>query len=160
LGAIGTFGKTNPGLRIKSSYHLFIPQSYSRTFFDRIEQFQPVIETNKVFVVLSFLWIGCVVMSIYYCFKCFKPQIELKYEKNVFFFRDAVYAFGNVEAFTKKIMEVCDSDEEIYEQLSQQIHIESKIIDQKFICVHKSIKFFGLSFIFILAGFAFWLIRI
>ncbi len=35
-----------------------------------------------------------------------------------------------------------------------------KIIDQKFICVHKSIKFFGLSFIFILAGFAFWLIRI
>lgn len=57
----------------------------------------------------------------------------------------------------KKIMEVCNS-EEIYEQLSQQIHIESKIIDQKFISVHKSIKFFGLSIIFVIVALAFYLI--
>ena len=128
-------------------------------FIDRIEQFQPVIQSSKVFVVISFLWMACVLVSIFYCFKCFKPQIELKYEKNVFFFRDAVYGFGDVKKYTKKLMEVCDSDE-IYEQLSQQIHIESKIIDQKFICVHKSIKFFGLSFVFVIVALAFWLVTI
>ena len=128
-------------------------------FIDRIGQFQPVIQSSKVFVVLAFLWMGCVLVSIFYCFKCFKPQIELKYKKNVFFFRAAVYAFGDVDAFSKKIMDVCSS-EDIYEQLSQQIHIESKIIDQKFICVRKSIKYFGLSFIFVLASLAFWIITI
>ena len=128
-------------------------------FIDRIEQFEPVIQSSKVFVAISFLWMACVLVSIYYCFKCFKPQIELKYKKNVFFFRDAVYGFGDVKAFTKRLTEVCDSDD-IYEQLSHQIHIESKIIDQKFICVHKSIKFFGLSFIFALAALSFWIITI
>jgi len=126
-------------------------------FIDRIEQFQPVIETSKIFVAISFLWMACVLVSIYYCFKCFKPQIELKYDKNVFFFRDAVYSFGDVKAFSKKLMEICDS-EEIYEQLSEQIHIESKIIDQKFVCVHKSIKFFGISIIFVIAALAFYLL--
>lgn len=128
-------------------------------FIDRIEQFQPVIESSKVFVVISFLWMACVLVSIYYCFKCFKPQIEMKYEKNVFFFRDAIYAFGDVKSYTKRLMEICEG-EEIYEQLSQQIHIESKIIDQKFICVHKSIKFFGLSFIFVIMALAFWIIMV
>lgn len=128
-------------------------------FIDRIAQFQPVIQSSKVFVGLAFLWMACVLVSIFYCFKCFKPQIELKYKKNVFFFRDAVYGFGDVDAFTEKIMDVC-STEEIYEQLSHQIHIESKIIDQKFICVQKSIKFFGLSFIFIILALAFWIVTI
>jgi hypothetical protein len=128
-------------------------------FIDRIEQFQPIIQTSKVFVVISLLWMACVLVSIYYCFKCFKPQIELKYEKNVFFFRDAVFAFGDVKAYSKRLMEICEG-EEIYEQLSQQIHIESKIIDAKFICVHKSIKFFGLSFIFVIMALAFWLITV
>ncbi len=128
-------------------------------FIDRIEQFQPIIQSSKVFVVIAFLWMACVLVSIYYCFKCFKPQIELKYEKNVFFFRDAVYAFGDVKAYSKRLMEICQG-EEIYEQLSQQIHIESKIIDQKFLCVHKSIKFFGLSFIFVLIALAFWLLTV
>lgn len=129
-------------------------------FIDRIEQFTPVIQTNKIFVVISLMWMVCVLISIYYCFKCFKPQIELKYEKNVFFFRDAVYSFGDVDKYTKKLMEICGSEDALYEQLSQQIHIESKIIDQKFICVQKSIKFFGLSFIFVLVSLAFWLILI
>jgi len=129
-------------------------------FIDRIEQFQPLFEMSKLFVILSFFWMACVLISIYYCFKCFKPQIELKYDKNVFFFRDAIYAFGDAKKYTKKLMEICGSEEELYEQLSQQIHIESKIIDQKFICVHKSIKFFGLSFIFVLLTLAFWIISI
>lgn len=128
-------------------------------FIDRLEQLQPIMETSFVFIVLSFLWMGCVLTSIYFCFKCFKPQIELDYQKNVFFFRDAAYSFGDIKAYTKRLMKVCDS-EEIYNQLSEQIYIESKIIDQKFICVQRSIKFFGLSFIFVLAALAFWIISI
>ena len=127
-------------------------------FIDRIEEFQPLFEMSKLFVVLSFLWMACVLVSIYYCFKCFKPQIELKYDKNVFFFRDAIHAFGDAKQYTKKLMEVCSSEQEMYEQLSQQIHIESKIIDQKFLCVHRSIKFFGLSFIFVILTLGFWII--
>src|SRR5210317_1478681 len=75
-------------------------------FIDRIEEFQPLFEMSTLLVVLSFLWMACVLVSIYYCFKCFKPQIELKYDKNVFFFRDAVYGFGNVKEYTKKLLEI------------------------------------------------------
>ena len=129
-------------------------------FVDKLEQFRPVFESNVIFVIVGFLWIICVLISIYYCFKCFKPQMELKYDKNVFFFKDAVYSFGNAKEYAKKLMEVCGSEEEIYEQLSEQIHVESKIIDQKFICVHRSIKFFGLSFIFVLLLLGLWLITL
>ena len=129
-------------------------------FVDKLEQFRPIFESNVIFVILGFLWIICVLISIYYCFKCFKPQMELKYDKNVFFFKDAVYSFGNTKKYAKKLIEVCGNEEEIYQQLSEQIHVESKIIDQKFICVHRSIKFFGLSFIFVLLLLGFWLITL
>ena len=129
-------------------------------FLDKLEQFRPVFESSVVFVILSFLWIICVLVSVFYCFKCFKPQMELKYDKNVFFFKDAVYSFGSAKKYTKKLMEVCANEDEIYLQLSEQIHVESKIIDQKFICVNKSIKFFGLSIIFILLTLGYWLITL
>ena len=44
-------------------------------FIDRIGQFQPVIQSSKVFVVLAVLWMICVLISIFYCFKCFMSQI-------------------------------------------------------------------------------------
>ena len=88
------------------------------------------------------------------------PRIESKYDKNVFFFRDAVYAFGNMEEYTKQLMKVCNSKEDLFIQLSQQIHVESKIIDRKFDSVQKSIQFFASSFIFLILIFIFWLIRL
>ena len=56
-------------------------------FVDKLEQFRPIFESNVTFVILGFLWMTCVLISIYYCFKCFKPQMELKYDKNVFFLK-------------------------------------------------------------------------
>ena len=56
-------------------------------FVDKLEQFRPIFESNVIFVIVGFLWIICVLISIYYCFKCFKPQMELKYDKNVFFLK-------------------------------------------------------------------------
>ena len=117
-----------------------------------------LIQGSNILLVFLFLWIICVIISIFYCFKCFKPQMELKYDNNVFFFRDAVYAFGSSEEYSKKVIEVCGNEDELCKQLSEQLHVESKIIDQKFICVKKSITFFGLSFIFVILFILYWII--
>jgi len=129
-------------------------------FADKIEYFQEIFKYNMVLVALVILWIVCVLISIYFCFKCFMPRLETKIDKNVFFFRDAVAAFGNVEEFTKKLMEVCTNEEELFTQLSHQIHIESKIIDEKFKSVHQAIKFFGLSLIFVALSVGYWVITL
>lgn len=129
-------------------------------FVDRLSYLQEIFQENIVYIILACLWIVSVLISIYFCFKCFKPRIESKYDKNVFFFRDAVYAFGDIEGYTKKLMAVCESEEELFTQLSQQIHVESKIIDRKFDSVQKSIKFFGISFIFVIVVLVFWLINL
>ena len=129
-------------------------------FVDRLLHFQEIFQESIVFIILASLWLFSVLVSIFYCFKCFMPNIETKYDKNVFFFKDATNAFGNIEEYTKVLMKVCTSKEELFVQLSQQIHVESKIIDRKFNSVQKSIKFFGLSVIFVLAIVVFWLIRV
>jgi hypothetical protein len=114
---------------------------------DRLVVFKHFFEESILMVVLSVIWIIFVLLSIFYCFKCFRPQMEIKYNPNVFFFRDAVYKFGNTEEYTKKLLEICGSEDVLYQQLSEQIHAESKIIDGKFKCVHNSIKYFGISFL-------------
>ena len=129
-------------------------------FVDRMNYFQSFFERENTFIVVSGLWIVSVLISIFYCFKCFWPRIEINYSKNVFFFKDAVKSFGNCEAYSKRLMEVCETEEEMYSQLSQQIYIESKIIDQKFRCIQHSLKFFAVSFVFILILISIWLIQV
>ena len=119
-------------------------------FVDRMNYFQSFFEQKITFILVSVLWVSAVLVSIFYCFKCFWPRIEVKFTKNVFFFKDAVKSFGNSEEFTKKLMEVCVTEEELFSQLGQQIYIESKIIDQKFKCIQNSLKFFAISFVFFL----------
>ncbi len=116
---------------------------------DRLGYLNQLFKDNSIIIILSVVWILSVLISIFYCFKCFRPRIELKYDKNVFFFRNAVYEFGNIKEYSKKLVEVCGSEEELFDQLSQQICVESKIIDQKFISVNNAIKLFGLSIFFI-----------
>ncbi|WP_394973947.1 Pycsar system effector family protein [uncultured Croceitalea sp.] len=118
-------------------------------FFDRFEQIQPVFDKGIVFIILILIWFFCVLVSIFFCFKCFRPQIELKYEKNVLFYRDAVYAFGKVEDFSKELIKVYENEKKLFQLLSEQIHAESKIIDQKFKSVQNAIRFFAISFIFV-----------
>ncbi|WP_372945668.1 Pycsar system effector family protein [Muriicola sp.] len=129
-------------------------------FADRLDAFQPSFETNIWFTVFAFLWLLCVLISTFFCFKCFMPQMEMKYDDNVFFFLDAVKAFGSSEEYTKKLLEICSSEEELYSQLAQQIHAESKIIADKFASVHKALRFFALSFVFAMLGLIFWLVQV
>ena len=127
-------------------------------FVDRLENFKPLFESNYIPLVLVILWIIFVLLSIFYCFKCFKPHIEVKYDRNVFFFRDAVSKFGNTEEYTKHLMKTCANENILFEKLSEQIHVESKIIDNKFRCVNNSLKFFGISFAFVVLLLLYWIV--
>ena len=128
-------------------------------FVDRLGDFKGVIVSSNLLIILAVLWVLSVLISIFYCFKCFMPRIESKYEKNVFFFKDAASSFGDLEAYTKELIRICGSDQEFYRQLANQIHVESKIIERKFSSVQMSIRFFALSFLFIILFILVWLIQ-
>lgn len=117
-------------------------------FAERLDFFEPMFQGNGWFTAFTALWLICVLVSVFYCFKCFMPRMELRYQDNVFFFKDAVKAFGSTEEFTKRIIEICGSEEELYTQLAEQIHAESKIIEEKFGSVQKSLRYFAFSFVF------------
>lgn len=127
-------------------------------FFDRLSNFQELFDQNILFVILVSLWLLCVIISIFFCFKCFMPRIEKNMDKNVFFFKDAAMSFGNIESYTDELIKVCGSKEKLFRRLGEQIHIESVIIDKKFKSVKQSIRFFALSQILILVSFIIWLI--
>ena len=129
-------------------------------FVDRMNYFQSFFEQKTTFILVSVLWVGTVLISIFYCFKCFWPRIEKDYDKNVFFFRDAVNAFGNSKEYSKKLMNVCVTEEELVSQLAQQIYIESKIINQKFKCIQSSLKYFAISFVFFLILLLLWIFQL
>ena len=88
------------------------------------------------------------------------PRLELKFNKNVFFFRDAARSYGGIEQYTKELLKVYLNEEELFRQLSEQIYIESKIIDEKFKNVQKSIKFLAFSFIFVVLLLVLWLLKL
>ncbi|MEA1786042.1 DUF5706 domain-containing protein [Arenibacter sp. GZD96] len=129
-------------------------------FIDRLDFFKPIFLESNFLVVLAVIWIIAVLISIYFCFVCFMPHMELKYDKNVFFFKDAAHSFGTIDEYTQKLTEVCESEKELYTQLGHQIHIESIIIDKKFVSVKKSITFFALSFAIALLIVLVWLIQL
>ena len=113
--------------------------------FERLEAIRPVLVESAILMVVGGVWLIAVLISVYHCFKCFRPQIEMKYESNVLFFRDAVYAFGDIDEYADKIIEIFGKEEDFYRQLAEQIHAESKIIDQKFKSVNSAIKYFAAS---------------
>jgi hypothetical protein len=128
-------------------------------FIERIVLFGKLFNESTIFIVFVFSWIFTVLLSIFYCFKSFIPRIETKFDKNVFFFRDAANSFGDVKQFSKNLMEVCGDNEKLFTQLSEQIHIESKIIDRKFISINKSIIFLIISVVLVIIIFLYSLIQ-
>lgn len=119
-------------------------------FVDRLDYFNEVFHGNYIFLILVSIWITFVLISIFFAFKCFMPRMELKFRKNVFFFRDAANSFGDIDQYSEKLTDICTDENELFTQLSHQIFIESTIIDKKFKSVQKSIKYFAISFIFMI----------
>ncbi|MGK0414052.1 MAG: hypothetical protein ACJA1B_002271 [Polaribacter sp.] len=126
-------------------------------FADRLENFKFILQESVLFIILLILWFLSVLISIYYCFRCFKPHMELTYDKNVFFFKDAVCKFGSTEEYAKELIDTCSKEEKIVQQLSEQIHAESVIIEKKFFNVKKAIQYFILSFIFVAISLSYWM---
>lgn len=118
---------------------------------DRVQTYKSDFAESELLLVMGFAWLSTVIISLYYCFKSFRPRLEIKYKKNVFFFRDAAHKFGTMEEYVNYLIQICGSETELYEQLGEQIFVESKIIDSKFKSVQNSIIFFGFSFILLIA---------
>ncbi len=85
--------------------------------------------------------------SIYFSIRCFMPHIEGKYEKNMFFFGDVITKFGNIKEFAKTFYKVSLSEVELFDQLGQQIYINSKIAALKFKNVNRSIFLLAIGLI-------------
>lgn len=117
--------------------------------FEKLDYIQSILSGHYIYWVFGTLWVLFVLLSIYYAFKCFRPKLELKYDSNVFFFKDAAFNYGDIKNYSQELKNICRDNDELCNQLGEQIHIESKIIDHKFICVNKSLKYFGGSFVFI-----------
>jgi uncharacterized protein YacL len=125
---------------------------------DRLEQLETVLNGRPIFIVLAVIWMILVFISIFFSFKCFNPQMEMKYDRNVFFFRNAAEAYGGIEEYTKSLLEVCGDSNLLVKQLAHQIHAESKIIDIKFKNVQKAIRFFGFSFAVLILMLLIWVL--
>ena len=102
-----------------------------------------------LYILLGF-WACCTVASIYFSIRCFMPQIEAKYDKNIFFFGDVVSKFGTINEFSKTFYKISLDEEELFDQLGQQIFIISKIAAMKFRHVNRSLKFLAAGLLFLL----------
>lgn len=106
---------------------------------------------NNVFIyVLIVLWFCCIVVSIYNSIRCFIPRFEAKFDKNIFFFRDVITKFGDVEEFSKTFFEISKDEDKLFNQLGHQIYIVSKIANVKFKYVHLSLRFLAASLVVLL----------
>ena len=91
------------------------------------------------------LWVLCTATSIYYSIRCFMPRMETKFDKNVFFFKDVISKFGSIRQFSKTFYRISLNEKELFDQLGQQIYINSKIADIKFKSVNRSIYYLATS---------------
>ena len=93
------------------------------------------------------LWAFCIVASIYFSIKCFMPRMESKFEKNMFYFKDIITRYGNIKEFSRTFYETSLNEEELFDQLGQQIFVNSTIASAKFKSVNRSIHFLALGLV-------------
>lgn len=108
------------------------------------------ISGEVVLYVFLVLWFCSTVTSIYFSIRCFMPRIEDKYDKNVFFFGDVISKFGNIKEFSRTFYEISLDEDQVFDQLGQQIFINSKIAARKFRDVNRALKFLALGLFLLL----------
>lgn len=109
------------------------------------------LSNNIILYILLGLWFICTVISIYFSIRCFMPQIEVRYEKNIFFFGDVVTKFGGIKDFSKTFFNISIDEKQLFDQLGQQIFIISKIAALKFRNVKRALRFLALGLVILLA---------
>ena len=122
-----------------------------------------VMEQAAVFpflYVLLVLWFLFTAASIFFSIRCFMPRIEAKFDKNIFFFGDVISKYGNIKEFSKTFYRISLDEIELFDQLGQQIYINSKIAALKFKNVNRSIFLLalGLLILFLITFYCFIII--
>lgn len=105
------------------------------------------LQLSVILIVVMLVFAFYVCRSIYFSFKCFMPQIETKFEKNMFFFHDVITNYGDIGAFSDHFADLLNRSEDLYDQLGQQIYVNSLIASKKFSDVNKSVRNLVYSFI-------------
>ncbi|EAR17145.1 Pycsar system effector family protein [Robiginitalea biformata] len=90
--------------------------------------------------------------SIFYSFRCFLPQIETKFDKNMFFFHDIITHYGDITSFSDRFADLLNDEKNLYGQLGAQIYVNSLIATKKFSDVNKSVRNLVYSFIPMILG--------
>ena len=108
------------------------------------------LQEDELFLALLMLWFNATVISIYFSFRCFMPRIESNYEKNVFFFGDIISSFGDIKSYSRTLYEISTDELKLFEQLGEQIFINSKIASEKFKNVNHSLRYLSISLILLL----------
>ncbi|SEK35807.1 hypothetical protein SAMN04488008_101333 [Maribacter orientalis] len=103
-----------------------------------------------LFYVFIGLWGVATTVSIFYSVRCFIPKLEGDYSDNVFYFGDVITKFGTIKEFSKKFYDVSLDEQQVFEQLGEQIYINSKIAAWKFRNVQRSIRFLAISLVLLL----------
>ncbi|MCO5725151.1 Pycsar system effector family protein [Robiginitalea marina] len=103
-----------------------------------------------IVVLVVFVFFVC--RSIYFSFRCFLPQIETKFDKNMFFFHDVITHYGDIHSFSKNFSKLLENEEELNHQLGQQIYVNSLIASKKFSDVNNSVRNLVYSFVPMLIG--------
>lgn len=75
------------------------------------------------------------------------PHIEAKYDKNVFFFGDVISKYGSIKEFSRTFYHISLDEVELFDQLGQQIYINSKIAALKFKNVNRSIQLLAVQLV-------------
>ena len=109
---------------------------------------------------LSGLWFLTTVISIFFSIRCFMPRIEMKFEKNVFFFMDVINNYGTIKQFSRTFYEISLDQDELFDQLGQQIYINSKIAAVKFKNVNRSLQYLALGLILLFITSSFYIIAV
>lgn len=117
---------------------------------DKIGEVSKYMEGSLFSGIMVGLWFALVIVSLFYALRCFRPQMEMNFDTNAFFFIDANRNFGDVKGFRTAYREINQDPDQLYGQLAEQIYVHSKIIDFKFATVQKSLKFLSLSFFWLL----------
>ena len=103
------------------------------------------ISSDNILYALVILWVVLTTSSIFFCVRCFIPKIEGTFGKNMFFFKDIISNYGNVNQFSDSFFEMSTDENQIFKQLGEQIFIISKITNWKFKNVKLAISLLALS---------------
>lgn len=118
-------------------------------YFQHISTFVEMAKDDWLTTIFMVFWFALTLISIFYSFRCFFPIILGKYDKNVFFFRDVLNAYGDIKTYSRKLYMVSNQKEDLFGQLGEQVYVNSKIASIKFGYINKSIRFLAANVVLI-----------